>query len=85
MRALGMWRKTPLPPEKFEFKEAFAQDTMTFAQWLQFVFLPRVREEAAERRFPKGSMVGALAIHEFDGWTEGSDLVSLLCEFDDLF
>jgi len=60
-------------------------DTMTFTQWLQFVFLPRVREAAASGEFPNSSSVGAQAVREFDGEPDADHLVTLLSEFDALF
>ncbi len=60
-------------------------DTMAFTEWLQFVFLPRVRECSQTGEFPATGQVSVQAIREFDGWHEASDLVSLLCEFDALF
>jgi len=61
MRRIGWWQNAPLRPEQLHFKQAFAMDTMTLAQWLQFIFLPRVREAAASNEFPSGSSVGAHA------------------------
>jgi len=84
LRRLNVWRREPLPASAYESQQAFFADTMTFFQWLQFVLLPRVREIIAEKgAFPKGSSVGAYAIRELDGFDEGCDLVSLLCEFDE--
>ena len=85
MRRIGLWQVAPLRPEQMNFKQAFAMDTMTFAQWLQFVFVPRVREAVATNSFPSSSSVGAQAVREFDGSPDASDLVNLLCEFDALF
>lgn len=85
MHRIGMWQSQPLRPEQLEFTQAFAMDTMTFAQWLQFVFLVRVREAIASNQFPSGSSVGAQAVREFDGDPEAAGLVSLLSEFDALF
>jgi uncharacterized protein YqcC (DUF446 family) len=85
MRRIGLWQNEPLRPEQMEFTQAFAMDTMTYAQWLQFVFLPRVREAAAANQFPSSSSVGAQAVREFDGSPEAGDLITLLAEFDDLF
>ena len=85
MRRIGLWRATPLQPEQMNFKQAFAMDTMTFAQWLQFVFVPRVREAIAANSFPSSSSVGAQAVREFDGDLEADRLVQLLSEFDALF
>jgi uncharacterized protein YqcC (DUF446 family) len=85
MRRIGFWQSAPLRPEQLHFKQAFAMDTMAFAQWLQFIFLPRVREAAATNEFPSSSSVGAQAVREFDGDTNAGELVTLLSEFDALF
>lgn len=85
MQRIGFWRDEPLPPEAYKFKAAFAMDTMPFPWWLQFIFVPRVREIIAARgAFPSSSMVGAQAVREFDGLEEASELVSLLSQFDAL-
>ena len=85
MRRIGLWRAEPLRPGQMNFSQAFAMDTMTFAQWLQFVFVPRVREAVAANSFPSGSSVGAQAVREFDGDPDADRLVELLSEFDGLF
>ena len=86
MRRIGFWQSEPPPPEAFEFRAAFAMDTMAFSQWLQFVFIPRVRSLLENGgQWPPSSHVGAQAVREFDGVNEASDLVSLLSEFDALF
>lgn len=85
MRRVGMWQETPLRPEQLNFKKAFAMDTMAFSQWLQFIFIPRVREAIAANSFPKSSSVGAQAVREFDGHPNADRLVTLLSEFDALF
>ena len=85
MRRIGFWQSEPLRPEQMEFTQAFAMDTMTYAQWLQFIFLPRVREAAAANQFPSSSSVGTQAVREFDTSPEAGDLTTLLAEFDALF
>ena len=83
MRRLGVWRNTPLPFEAYMFKKAFAVDTMTFLEWLQFVFLARARELVmAGRPLPKGGGVGTLAVREFDGLAEFDQLTRLLNSFE---
>ena len=83
MKAIGYWQPDPLPDQAFEFRQAFAMDTMTFPQWLQFVLMPRVAD-IIERQgdFPTESMVGTQAMREFDGDATASRLASLLSEFD---
>lgn len=80
-----MWQDQPLRPEQLNFTQAFAMDTMTFTQWLQFVFLPRVREAVAANQFPDSSSVGTQAVREFDGQPNADRLTTLLSEFDALF
>lgn len=68
MKRIGFWQSQPLEPEKYNFSRAFAMDTMSFDQWLQFIFIPRVRSIIASRgTFPASSSVGAQAVREFDG------------------
>ena len=86
LRRAGFWQDAPLPEEAYDFSRAFGADTMTYAQWLQFVFVPRVRELVAARgQFPASSSVGAQAVREFDGDDRASALVTLLSDFDVLF
>ncbi|MEO8284886.1 MAG: YqcC family protein [Chloroflexota bacterium] len=86
LRRLGLWRDEPLEPEAYNFSQAFAMDTMPFSSWLQFIFIPRVKEIIeSDRRFPSSSQVGAQAIREFDGDNAAAHLVDLLIAFDELF
>lgn len=85
MRSAGLWQAVPLQPEQYDFRAAFAQDTMAFSQWLQFIFIPNVRSAAERGAFPAESHVVAQAVREFDGQPEASALLSLLADFDSLF
>ncbi len=89
MKRIGMWQAEALPAEKLEFQRAFGGDTMAFEQWLQFVFIVRVREIIAARgRFPSGSQVADQAFREWKMWGERGEvdgLLELLREFDALF
>jgi len=85
MKHSGLWQSEPLKPEQLNFRQAFAMDTMAFSQWLQFIFIPRVREAIAANRFPSSSSVGGQAVREFDTVREASRLTTLLSEFDALF
>ena len=85
MKRSGLWQSDPLAPEQYAFQQAFAMDTMAFSQWLQFIFIPRVRGIIQTRgEFPSSSSVGAQAIREFDGFEEAAELVSILSGFDSL-
>jgi uncharacterized protein YqcC (DUF446 family) len=90
MKRIGLWQNEPLHEEQYDFRGAFGMDTMAFNQWLQFIFIPRVREIIAQGgEFPSKSEVGAQAFREFIAYPSSGDntekLVSLLNEFDALF
>ena len=85
MGKVGLWQNGPLEPDQYDFRAAFAGDTMTFSQWLQFIFLPNVKIAANEGKFPSSSHVAARAVREFDGMNEASNLITILSEFDALF
>lgn len=87
MKRIGFWQNEPLQAEQYNFRVAFAGDTMAFPQWLQFVFIPNVRRIVETRNtFPASSQVSAYAVREFDTYREdSSQLVTLLHDFDKLF
>ena len=86
MKKVGFWQNEALEAEKYNFKTAFAADTMAFPQWLQFIFIPRVRGILETKGvFPSSSMVGVKAVREFDAYSEADSLTDLLCGFDRLF
>jgi uncharacterized protein YqcC (DUF446 family) len=85
MKRIDYWQSDPLRPEQYEFRSAFARDTMAFSQWVQFIFIPRVKNmlETGEK-FPPDSQNGAQAVREFDGDDRAQGLVALLSEFDEI-
>ena len=42
LRELRLWEAEMLSAEAMASEQPFAVDTMTFPQWLQFIFLPRM-------------------------------------------
>ncbi|PCK30965.1 YqcC family protein [Pseudoalteromonas piscicida] len=48
LKAAGLWQETPIAAEALASTEPFCCDTMAFEQWLQFVFLDKVRTMIAE-------------------------------------
>ena len=86
MKRVELWQERPLRPEQYNFTSAFATDTMSYDQWLQFIFVPRVRSIISARgEFPASSSVGAQAVREFDTYPNAQRLITLLSEFDRLF
>jgi uncharacterized protein YqcC (DUF446 family) len=89
MKQAGLWSDTPPEPEKLQITQAFGGDKLSFEQWLQFVFVPRVRDIIATRgQFPAQNQVYQKAYREWRMWGEmpGVDgLLGALGEFDALF
>jgi uncharacterized protein YqcC (DUF446 family) len=89
MKRIGMWQADPLAPGKFDDMGPFGANTMSFEQWLQFVFVPNVRAIVAERgEFPSQSQVSQKAYREWKMWGDMPDvdtLLELLRKFDSLF
>ncbi|WP_224371038.1 YqcC family protein [Hyalangium versicolor] len=86
MKAIGVWSAEPLPESAYRFQRAFAADTMSFTQWLQFILIPRVRTIIEQGEdFPQGSNIGAQATREFAGYDRAARLTTLVSEFDALF
>lgn len=44
LRELRLWEAEPPSAEALASVQPFAVDTLSFAQWLQFIFLPRLYE-----------------------------------------
>jgi uncharacterized protein YqcC (DUF446 family) len=85
LKALQAWRDDPLPEEAYNFERAFAADTMSFYQWIQFILLDRIRSIIAEKgQFPPQSHVGGYAVRELDGVDEARGLIDALNALDDL-
>lgn len=82
MKKSGLWQNEPLSQDAYTCKEAFCADTMSFEQWLQFVFIPRVQKSLeTDGPWPQSSQVGVYALKNI----EDEGLKVLLAEFDTLF
>ncbi|CAM3096807.1 pseudouridine synthase [Pseudomonas floridensis] len=63
LRALGWWETTPPSEEALSSQEPFCVDTLEFAQWLQWIFLPRMKI-ILERDLPLPNASGILEMAE---------------------
>ena len=72
------WQEMPLASEKFVNMGPFGGNTVIFEPWLQFVFLPAVKDTLTGRRqAPNSSSVGTYALRNFDGNPDRDTLVQL--------
>ncbi|WP_417567904.1 YqcC family protein [Marinobacter sp.] len=86
LRQLGLWESKPPPEEAFQSTQPFCIDTLEFHQWLQFVFVTRMKVIIeSDHPLPAISGIAPMAEEHFRGRPEpGSALVRELEEIDRL-
>jgi uncharacterized protein YqcC (DUF446 family) len=86
LRQLGQWNKVQPPAEALSSDQPFCVDTLTFPQWLQFVFLPTIYSMLQEdRTLPGRCGIAPMAEEYFRGTgLRGSELVAALVRIDEL-
>ncbi|WP_041522556.1 YqcC family protein [Gilvimarinus agarilyticus] len=66
LRELHLWHSESPTPEALASVAPFAVDTLTFTQWLQFMFLPRMHTLVVERgTLPANSAIAPMAEEYF--------------------
>ena len=86
MKNANLWDIVRPKDEAFVDMGAFGQRTMSFAQWLRWVFVPNVeRLVASGGPWPRSSSVAAMATREGDTDRGIQSLVKSLSDFDALF
>lgn len=86
LRQLDVWESQPPPREAFQSSEPFCLDTMAFPQWLQFVFLERMKVLVENGHpLPAVSGIAPMAEEHFRGRAQSCrSLVQALEEMDRL-
>ncbi|MCW7554856.1 YqcC family protein [Endozoicomonas gorgoniicola] len=58
LKVLGCWQTMPPAPEAMSSEVPFCMDAMPFSQWLQWLFIPRVRTIVEQGgALPKGANI----------------------------
>lgn len=66
MRHIGFWDSESPSPEALASTLPFCYDTLSFQQWLQWIFIPRMREVIEhDTPLPAASHIAPLAEHSF--------------------
>lgn len=66
LHELQLWQAEPVPASALRSQVPFAVDTMTFPQWLQFIFLPRMHWLIAQQQaLPINSAIAPMAEQYF--------------------
>jgi uncharacterized protein YqcC (DUF446 family) len=86
LRQLGQWNKVQPPAAALSSDQPFCVDTLTFPQWLQFVFLPTIYSMLQEgRTLPGRCGIAPMAEEYFRGTgLRSSELVVALVRIDEL-
>lgn len=86
LRRLDLWESRPPPPHALMSEQPFCFDTLTFTQWLQWVFIVRVDELLAnDRPLPAQSDIHPLAEHVFaEHDYDSAALLELIRRFDEI-
>ncbi len=86
MRRIDLWESTPPPAEALQSLVPFCYDTLRFEQWLQWVFIAKMKLALEQQiDFPTTSNIAALAelrfpeLHPIDT----TRLLQLLRDFDE--
>lgn len=68
LRRIGCWDAEPPAPEALRSEQPFAIDTLNFAQWLQFIFIPRMQFLIGHQQdLPRASGIAPMAEEYFSG------------------
>lgn len=87
MQSLQLWTNLNPDPELFNSTMPFCVDTMPVEQWLQFVFIPRMRVIVMrELPIPKAAGIKDYAEECYkDNLTRVMPLLDVLAQFDRFF
>lgn len=86
LKRLDLWEDEPPAAEAFQSPNPFCFEAMTMPQWLQWMFMPRMRQTLALNAPLAAAceVAPALEIYLDDTGTTGGALLDLLTEFDAL-
>ena len=84
MRRIQLWQATPPDDVALQSLVPFCHDTLRLEQWLQWVFLPKMRQVVEnEEAWPSSSEIAPLAEYRFAQLEQPTEaLLALLERFD---
>jgi uncharacterized protein YqcC (DUF446 family) len=85
LRRLDLWEEESPPDMALASKQPFCFDTLSFTQWLQWVFIPRTRSVLRlHTSLPSYSSIRPLAEEALRDHEGGGRLIGLIDRFDRL-
>lgn len=86
LRDMGLWSESAPSHEALASSQPFAVDTLTFVEWLQFIFLPRMQQRVdVSAPLPTACSIAPMIQEYFRGQRcDASALLSVLAAIDQL-
>lgn len=85
LRVLGVWTLSPPDAQALASQEPFCVDTLSFEQWLQWIFLPRMKTILEQgEMLPAASGILAMAEMAYRDRPQVAGLLEALERFDRL-
>jgi len=82
---LELWSKEHPAPEDLQSSMPFCVDTLRLEQWLQFVFLPRMRRIIEREELPPGpAQITPIAKEAFKETENSEKLLKAIQKFDEV-
>ncbi len=87
LRGLALWQSKQPDPQDLASTAPFCCDTLTFAQWLQFVFIAKITVMiSSEVTLPSNISLTPMAEHAFNYLgNDATVLVNVIADIDELF
>ncbi|ABO24510.1 YqcC family protein [Shewanella loihica] len=84
LKRLQLWQDQPPSAEAMADPTPFACESMTFEQWLQFIFLPKMGEIiAVNGALPSQIALTPMAEHVWQGRAEMRVLITIINQLDE--
>ncbi len=86
LKQYQLWQSQPLDAQAYSSCVPFCHDTMTFEQWLQFVFIEKMRALVAKQLpLPSNFAIAPMAELMLANKSGGTEVIALLKNLDTVF
>lgn len=82
LRARGFWENTQPSVEALNSTQPFCVDYLTFSQWLQWVYLPKMLEALQRQQLPTVSHLLPMAEEAWKGCSDTAELLRIIAQLD---
>lgn len=84
LTALSLWQSSPVSEQALRSVQPFSCDTLRFEQWLQFVFIVKIKQMIdAGMPLPRNANITPMAEHSFaEVGNNASALIAVIRELD---